>query len=89
MPIVVGGHLEAAARRAGRLGDSFFPSIGAQLDTMPLLDIVRRSAQQAGRDPAMVQLILGAPARCRIPAPTRARPLRNASRGARVALRCQ
>jgi hypothetical protein len=28
---------------------------------MPLLDVVRRSAEQAGRDPAMVELILGCP----------------------------
>ena len=61
VPIVVGGHSEAAARRAGRLGDGFFPSIGAQVDIMPLLDVVRRSAEQAGRDPAMVELILGCP----------------------------
>ena len=61
VPIVIGGHSEAAARRAGRLGDGFFPSIGAQVDTMPLLDVVRRSAEQAGRDPAMVELILGCP----------------------------
>jgi alkanesulfonate monooxygenase SsuD/methylene tetrahydromethanopterin reductase-like flavin-dependent oxidoreductase (luciferase family) len=61
VPIVVGGHSEAAARRAGRLGDGFFPSIGAQVDTMPLLDVVRRSAEQAGRDPARVELILGCP----------------------------
>ena len=61
VPIVVGGHSEAAARRAGRLGDGFFPSIGAQVDTMPLLDVVRRSAEQAGRDPALVELILGCP----------------------------
>src|SRR3954467_4347856 len=61
VPIVVGGHSEAAARRAGRLGDGFFPSIGAQVDTMPLLDVVRRSAEQAGRDPAIVELILGCP----------------------------
>jgi probable F420-dependent oxidoreductase, Rv2161c family len=27
VPIVVGGHSEAAARRAGRLGDGFFPSM--------------------------------------------------------------
>ena len=61
MPIFVGGHSEAAARRAGRLGDGFFPSLGTQVDTMPLFDIVRRSAEQAGRDPAMVELILGCP----------------------------
>ncbi len=61
VPIIVGGHSEAAARRAGRLGDGFFPSIGAQVDTMPLLDVVRRSAERAGRDPAKVELILGCP----------------------------
>jgi len=61
VPIVVGGHSEAAARRAGRLGDGFFPSVGAQVDTMPLLHVVRRSAEQAGRDPAKVELILGCP----------------------------
>lgn len=61
VPIVVGGHSEAAARRAGRLGDGFFPSLGTQVDIIPLLDIVRRSAEQAGRDPAKVELILGCP----------------------------
>ena len=29
VPIIVGGHSEAAARRAGRLGDGFFPARGA------------------------------------------------------------
>jgi alkanesulfonate monooxygenase SsuD/methylene tetrahydromethanopterin reductase-like flavin-dependent oxidoreductase (luciferase family) len=61
VPIIVGGHSEAAARRAGRLGDGFFPSIGAQVDTVPLLDVARHSAEQAGRDPAMVESILGCP----------------------------
>jgi probable F420-dependent oxidoreductase len=61
VPIVVGGHSEAAARRAGRIGDGFFPSIGTQVDIMPLIDLVRRSAEQAGRDPAKVELTLGCP----------------------------
>ncbi len=61
VPIVIGGHSEAAARRAGRLGDGFFPSIGSQVDIMPLLDVVRRSAEAAGRDPASVELITGCP----------------------------
>ncbi|MCW5746905.1 MAG: LLM class F420-dependent oxidoreductase [Alphaproteobacteria bacterium] len=61
VPIVVGGHSEAAAKRAGRLGDGFFPSIGAQVDVMPLLDVVRRTAEAAGRDPKAVELITGCP----------------------------
>ncbi len=61
VPIIVGGHSEAAARRAGRLGDGFFPSIGAQVDTMPLLDVVRRAAEAAGRDPGAVEMITGCP----------------------------
>ncbi len=61
VPIVVGGHSEAAAKRAGRLGDGFFPSIGAQVDILPLLDVVRRSAEAAGRDPKAVELITGCP----------------------------
>lgn len=61
VPIIVGGHSEAAARRAGRLGDGFFPSIGAQVDTMPLLDVVRRSAEAAGRDPTAIEILTGCP----------------------------
>jgi probable F420-dependent oxidoreductase len=61
VPIVVGGHTEAAARRAGRLGVGFFPSIGSQVDTAPLLDVVRRAAEAAGRDPAAVEIIMGCP----------------------------
>jgi probable F420-dependent oxidoreductase len=61
VPIIVGGHSEAAARRAGRLGDGFFPSIGAQVDTMPLFDVVRRSAEAAGRDPGAIEILAGCP----------------------------
>jgi probable F420-dependent oxidoreductase len=61
VPIIVGGHSDAAARRAGRLGNGFFPSIGAQFDVTPLFDIVRRAAEAAGRDPASVEMITGCP----------------------------
>lgn len=61
VPIIVGGHSEAAARRAGRLGDGFFPSVGAQVDTMPLFDVARRAAAEAGRDPAHIEMIAGCP----------------------------
>jgi probable F420-dependent oxidoreductase len=61
VPIVIGGHSEAAARRAGRLGDGFFPSIGAQVDTVPLFNVVRRAAAEAGRDPQAVEIMAGCP----------------------------
>lgn len=61
VPIVIGGHSEAAARRAGRLGDGFFPSIGAQVDTLPLYEIARRSALEAGRDPGAIEMMSGCP----------------------------
>ncbi len=61
VPIVVGGHSEAAARRAGRLGDGFFPSVGTQVDTLPLFELARRTAAEAGRDPGEVEMMSGCP----------------------------
>ena len=61
VPIVIGGHSEAAAKRAGRLGDGFFPSIGSQVDTFPLFDLVRRTAEAAGRDPKTIEMMAGCP----------------------------
>lgn len=61
VPIIIGGHSDAAAKRAGRIGDGFFPSIGTQFDIMPLLDVVRRAAEAAGRDPAAIELMTGCP----------------------------
>ncbi|UYN95589.1 MAG: LLM class F420-dependent oxidoreductase [Enhydrobacter sp.] len=61
VPIVIGGHSEAAAKRAGRIGDGFFPSIGSPLDTFPLFDLVRRTAEAAGRDPGKIEMLAGCP----------------------------
>src|SRR6185369_478088 len=58
VPIIIGGHTEAAARRAGRLGDGFFPGRGLPLD---LIETVRRTAHEAGRDPAAVEITVGIP----------------------------
>ncbi len=46
IPIVVGGHTRAAARRAGWLADGFFPA-GAEC---------RRAAKDAGRDPDAIEI---------------------------------
>jgi probable F420-dependent oxidoreductase len=58
IPIVVGGDTKAAARRAGRLGDGYFPARGAPAD---LFDEMRRSAAEAGRNPADIEITVAAP----------------------------
>ena len=58
VPIIIGGHTEAAARRAGRLADGFFPGRGLPLE---LFETVRRTAREAGRDPAAVEFTVGIP----------------------------
>jgi probable F420-dependent oxidoreductase len=54
--IHVGGHSPAAARRAGRLGDGFFPLGVAGDELAKLLGIMRESAREAGRDPAKIEV---------------------------------
>lgn len=62
VPIHIGGHSPAAARRAGRLGDGFLP-LGGPLEAMgELFEIVEKSAREAGRDPSAIELTtMGAP----------------------------
>jgi probable F420-dependent oxidoreductase len=59
VPVHIGGHSKAAARRAGRLGDGFQPlGVGG-----PVLDelivIMRDEATKSGRDPNALELSLG------------------------------
>jgi probable F420-dependent oxidoreductase len=61
VPILVGGHSEHAARRAGRLGDGFFPATGTLRPIEPLTDLMRRTAEAAGRDPAGIEITTGCP----------------------------
>jgi probable F420-dependent oxidoreductase len=58
-PVVIGGHTRAAARRAGRLGDGFFPGRGALADLGGLLEELRVSAKDAGRDPDSIEITAG------------------------------
>lgn len=59
VPIVIGGHTNRAARRAGALGNGFFPGRGTPEELSALIDIVHRSARDAGRDPSQIELITG------------------------------
>jgi probable F420-dependent oxidoreductase len=59
VPIHIGGHSRAAAERAGRIGDGFFPGTG---DIGDLVDIVRQTAADAGRDPGAIEITYGSPA---------------------------
>jgi probable F420-dependent oxidoreductase len=59
LPVHIGGHSTAAARRAGRLGDGFQPLGVAGSDLHGLLTLMRAEAEAAGRDPADIELTLG------------------------------
>jgi alkanesulfonate monooxygenase SsuD/methylene tetrahydromethanopterin reductase-like flavin-dependent oxidoreductase (luciferase family) len=59
IPIIVGGDTRAAARRAGRLGDGYFPARGNPTE---LYDEARRAAEAAGRDPASIEITCACPA---------------------------
>jgi probable F420-dependent oxidoreductase len=63
IPIHVGGHYDAAARRAGRIADGFFPAIYPNSDLpsrLPaLIETMRKSAREAGRDESTVEITSG------------------------------
>ena len=59
VPIHVGGHTDVAARRAGRLGDGFFPAKGSHEELARRFDIVRATATEHGRDPSAIELTCG------------------------------
>jgi probable F420-dependent oxidoreductase len=59
LPVHIGGHSKASARRAGRFGDGLQPLgvAGAQLDDV--LAVMRDEAAVAGRDPDAIEVSLG------------------------------
>lgn len=58
VPIIVGGDTKPAARRAGRLGDGYFPARGAPQE---LVDLARRTAEEHGRDPDRLEITTSIP----------------------------
>lgn len=56
VPIVVGGHVEGAARRAARIGDGFFPAAG---DLPALFESLRDECEKIGRNADEIELTTG------------------------------
>jgi len=59
VPIVVGGHSKVAARRAGRLGDGFFPGRGSHDALAELIAVMKATAVEHGRDPDAIEISAG------------------------------
>jgi probable F420-dependent oxidoreductase len=59
VPIHIGGHTDAAARRAGRLGDGFFPGSSDHEETARLFTLARETAKAHGRDPEAIEMSNG------------------------------
>jgi probable F420-dependent oxidoreductase len=60
VPIVIGGHVDGAARRAARLGDGFFPIGGKPEDLTRLLGVMKDECKKIGRNPAEIEITTGA-----------------------------
>lgn len=56
VPIVIGGHSPAAAKRAGRYGNGFFPAIAEPDKLKELFAMMSAEAKKAGRDPKQIEL---------------------------------
>ncbi|TDZ94970.1 LLM class F420-dependent oxidoreductase [Mycobacteroides salmoniphilum] len=59
VPLYIGGHSKAAARRAGRLGNGFQPLGLVGEDLSGAVGVMRAAATDAGRNPAEIDLVLG------------------------------
>ena len=57
VPIIIGGHSKASARRAARLGDGFFPARPDKLDEC--LAELKAECGRIGRDPGEIEITTG------------------------------
>lgn len=56
VPIHIGGHSPAAAKRAGRYGDGFFPALAEIPKLKELFALMKSEADRAGRDASKIEL---------------------------------
>ncbi len=59
IPIHIGGSTDIAAKRAGRLGDGFFPAGGSHEELARLIGITQESAIKHGRNPKDIEITTG------------------------------
>jgi probable F420-dependent oxidoreductase len=59
VPVIVGGHVEGAARRAARVGNGFFPAIGDLTLLASLFAALRDECGKVGRRPEEIELTSG------------------------------
>jgi len=59
VPIVVGGHSNASAVRAGLFGDGYFPNARKVEEDARLIELMRATAKDAGRDPDAIEITIG------------------------------
>jgi probable F420-dependent oxidoreductase len=60
IPIMIGGYTPAAARRAARIGDGFFPLVPDNAKLKELIDLMRDEARKCGRNPDQLEVSTGA-----------------------------
>jgi probable F420-dependent oxidoreductase len=61
VPIHIGGHTASAARRAGRLGDGFFPMSLSDDLLDEVIGLARSTAREHGRDAAAIEVTCSTP----------------------------
>jgi alkanesulfonate monooxygenase SsuD/methylene tetrahydromethanopterin reductase-like flavin-dependent oxidoreductase (luciferase family) len=61
VPIIVGGHVLGAARRAARVGDGFFPMKTGGSRLRELLAALSDECAKVGRDPTKIEITTAAP----------------------------
>lgn len=59
IPIHIGGHSDRAARRAGELGDGFFPGASDHETLSHAIGVMRMHAEKNGRDPDAIEVTAG------------------------------